>query len=618
MKIKHVSIRHFRSIQKVDFDCADLAVFCGANSVGKSNILRAIDFAFLRNYSVEDAQDIMPRGNAGSRTLITVRITFSNVPKEIRKLVSADSSECIYEFKLSRSATVYKRLNGVDLTEENLDVIESHFLVLYVPANRDLYDTDSNPLERIVSRQIYSGKTHKNVSRHIKSIRQEVKTRTDGLLNVQSGIAQTILGVEALAVSTDAIHFLDLHKRLSLAVVDGDETYSLEQLGSGHQNVVLINLFRQLAEIKIGSTLLLLEEPDAHLHPPVARAIAEELLDSSNQAQIFVTSHSSTLINHIGLGKAQYVCSDDLNGTYLTKNHFKADKSSENLLMRHGIRLAEALFSKMVVLVEGISDATLISQLTESRFKRSLNALDVLIVPVNGKGEFPQLAKILDSLGVDWLAILDFDAAVSDNTIPMIDEEKRQRKLSILNSMNDYRNHVVQLQKVLHTTTKRGKKAYRMLDVIIEELEEGPPKLAYFEGSVVEKIVRETSSISESGCEKIKRALHSNKKIEYRKLLSQHNIILLNPDLENAIVAKESNHPIVERLLRKHVIIRAGVNSPCTREQLAKYLHSIGNQSEVWGEIVESIEESSGFARTEINSCMKIFKESLMQAKGIL
>jgi len=46
MKIKEVHIENFKSITKLDIGCGDLVVLVGRNSVGKSNVLLALDLFF--------------------------------------------------------------------------------------------------------------------------------------------------------------------------------------------------------------------------------------------------------------------------------------------------------------------------------------------------------------------------------------------------------------------------------------------------------------------------------------------------------------------------------------------------------------------------------------------
>jgi len=46
MKLAHVHIKNFKSIGDIEFMCAGLTVFVGRNSVGKSNVLRALDVFF--------------------------------------------------------------------------------------------------------------------------------------------------------------------------------------------------------------------------------------------------------------------------------------------------------------------------------------------------------------------------------------------------------------------------------------------------------------------------------------------------------------------------------------------------------------------------------------------
>ncbi|NJL96502.1 AAA family ATPase [Candidatus Gracilibacteria bacterium] len=55
MKIKNIKIKNFKSIKNIDFDPSELCALVGANSSGKSNILKAINILLGETYPTERA-----------------------------------------------------------------------------------------------------------------------------------------------------------------------------------------------------------------------------------------------------------------------------------------------------------------------------------------------------------------------------------------------------------------------------------------------------------------------------------------------------------------------------------------------------------------------------------
>lgn len=77
MKIKKVYIENFRSIAKLEIQCSDLVVLVGRNSVGKSNVLLALDLFFNTSDKVLTEDMFCNFSEAGNE--IIVELTFGDL-----------------------------------------------------------------------------------------------------------------------------------------------------------------------------------------------------------------------------------------------------------------------------------------------------------------------------------------------------------------------------------------------------------------------------------------------------------------------------------------------------------------------------------------------------------
>ena len=82
-KIKAISIRNFRSIAKLDIENnSNFLIFCGANNVGKTNVLRALKLFFEANTDGFNAEDDIPyhiyTGTRGAGNKCTMRVSFTS------------------------------------------------------------------------------------------------------------------------------------------------------------------------------------------------------------------------------------------------------------------------------------------------------------------------------------------------------------------------------------------------------------------------------------------------------------------------------------------------------------------------------------------------------------
>ena len=167
--------------------------------------------------------------------------------------------------------------------------------------------------------------------------------------------------------------------------------------------------------------IVIVDEPEAFLHPPQARALGRELGTASKDTkkQIIVATHdrnfiaglieSTAEITVIRLSRdARETKSAQLSSSQLRKVWDDRDLRYSNIL--------DGLFSKLVVLCESDQDcrfyeAVLDQRLAETRSSNPpiLLADEVLFVPVNGKARFEKLVPILQSLQVPVAVIADID-----------------------------------------------------------------------------------------------------------------------------------------------------------------------------------------------------------------
>ena len=161
-------------------------------------------------------------------------------------------------------------------------------------------------------------------------------------------------------------------------------------------------------------SILLLDEPEAFLHPPQARLLGEIIAsDRSSRAQLFLATHSPDVLH--GLIE---VASDHLKVLRLQRsgsvNQIKElDKGiiqriSRNPLMRYSSVLS-GVFHERVVVCEGDGDCMFYHSLLDIPAVHGGRHPDVLFVNSGGKHQMAIFAKALDSLGVPLDAIVDMD-----------------------------------------------------------------------------------------------------------------------------------------------------------------------------------------------------------------
>ncbi|MET3937035.1 AAA family ATPase [Arthrobacter sp. OAP107] len=188
-----------------------------------------------------------------------------------------------------------------------------------------------------------------------------------------------------------------------------------------------------LAVVMGGSQILLVDEPEAFLHPGQARALGRWLSEQAKERglQVIVATHDRDFILGLLNGDAESPVhiirvvrgDEDASELYeLSPGDIKA--TWDNPVLRYS-NILQGLFHSRVVVCEADADCrffgAVLDQLAEDTGQRK-EADDVLFVPAGGKNGVPALAGALGGLGVQTHALLDFDVLREKKDIKAIVE----------------------------------------------------------------------------------------------------------------------------------------------------------------------------------------------------
>lgn len=170
--------------------------------------------------------------------------------------------------------------------------------------------------------------------------------------------------------------------------------FFIKQNGLGYNNI--LSMATELSNSKQIETddfvLMLLEEPEAHLHPQLLYLL-NDFLQENNNMQIILTSHSPTLISRFKIDKLIVLQQneDKINISNLSK--IKFGEGEQEIIERYlDVTKSQMFFAKGIIFVEGITEALLINEFSKI-LKRDLDKYAVEIVNINGV-DFEPFAKI--------------------------------------------------------------------------------------------------------------------------------------------------------------------------------------------------------------------------------
>lgn len=178
-----------------------------------------------------------------------------------------------------------------------------------------------------------------------------------------------------------------------ITTAEADQFRDLCQNSLGYNNLLYIaSILAELTLTKEESLyrLLLIEEPEAHLHPQLQVRLLDHLEKVANEhkVQVIVTTHSTVLASSVHLDKIIHLTKNDNPTATPLAECGLADNNLSFLNRWLDITKSNLLFASGVILVEGIAEQMIIPELAKTVLKgKEINNIEdygVSVINLNG------------------------------------------------------------------------------------------------------------------------------------------------------------------------------------------------------------------------------------------
>lgn len=314
LKITRLKVQNFKAIDEAIIPLSDFTVIVGTNGSGKSSILQALHWMFQsgRNSSVsperidkgstlsEIEATYMPSPDYKNASHSSEYGNFSNAPKmDITIDAEIDGGASITVPMWIKSA----RNEGISVhipSNNQLTTVvrsSSREISAYIPGLAGIPLSEEKRSKRIVHRQAAAGDAN-TVLRNILDLLRNIKSDSGStLLQEVEGLVSKVLGPVSMNVWFDDDKNYKIHaefQTLTMKTADPRRFKPLELAGIGFLQV--IQIFAYLVYFK--PRLLLVDEPDSHLHPDIQEKLTTTLIDAARQynCQVILTTHSPSVV----------------------------------------------------------------------------------------------------------------------------------------------------------------------------------------------------------------------------------------------------------------------------------------------------------------------------------
>lgn len=436
MRIDAVLVSNFRGIEYVEIDglsSSSVIIVSGRNGVGKSLLLEAITIVWSRNVS-EPAKVVGPWGT-NAKVDIRLQLTQQemNLLHEFGRLQGLEPGH-MESGQITLSANFNKTgqvsCNGYNTLAQVM--ANANFHLQHPFANIDLLPADRNmprgeeayvntkllgEEEARTFRQnvINSIATANRQQVHLSGVKpflasldyhelvagREGKQPPDDFEIIVNNF-EMATGKRIHRPRTDSISGTEIHVSTSAGV-----EHSVNDLSSGEQEVLGLMYFIRRLSARGG--ILLIDEPELHLHPALQRSLFSVIESVAERAQIWVSTHSPKLVTAAPLNAILHVVSP----TGKSDNQIRRasdEVAKEVLLSDLGMHPIDLLQNDIGVVVEGPTDVERLQLLFPVELGRAL------MYQAGSADAVERVCNTLSNTGwiLPWVCIRDRDLKTED------------------------------------------------------------------------------------------------------------------------------------------------------------------------------------------------------------
>jgi len=186
--------------------------------------------------------------------------------------------------------------------------------------------------------------------------------------------------------------------------------FNINQASSGEKEI--INFLLGIFSFNINNGIIIVDEPELHLHPKWQNLLLELFIELSSltKNQFIISTHSPVFINDRSYNHIFRIYKDQNNSSKVT-----VLKENEHLKLKDILHIINStnnekiFFADVIILVEGITDRLIFQKILCEHLEKSDIIRIVEVIEIKGKSNIDKFRKFVESLNIPVFIISDLD-----------------------------------------------------------------------------------------------------------------------------------------------------------------------------------------------------------------
>lgn len=440
MKIKSFSVSNYRSITRAHkIEMHDLTILVGKNNEGKSNIIKALSlsmrilnshalfskrhriptplaeryitndwYKWVRDFPVESQQK--EKGKKSTKFELEFELSDEErkkFNKEVGTRLATSNFDVTIEIGDNDRAVIKVLKKGSSKIKDQIlkvcEFIADNLVFNYIPAIRTedqaiqlIDDTISSELKMLEDNDEY-----KNAIATISKLQKEPLDKIAS--KVKNTLSDFIPSIEDVKIEiAENTRRYALRRDVDVFINDGVMT-NIEYKGDGIKSLVTLAMLTDRYNVE-QSSIIAIDEPEAHLHPGSIRQLNTVLQGLVNNNQVIISTHNPLFINK----------SDIASNVIVSSGKATPAKNIKEIRDTLGVEISDNLIScNFIVFVEGLSDKRIIESLlcSNSDIKKAIDNSLLSVEALHGVNNLSSKLYESHNTMFDYYVFLDGDNA---------------------------------------------------------------------------------------------------------------------------------------------------------------------------------------------------------------